>query len=140
MVGTITTYMLQKLNTFCPAALLKLYRGSPAVALLTEFPEVAWKPWSNFSMAQKRWWTNLSKLFLNSDPIGQCTVANFLADQFPSLFSSPAPMAHLIEIKLNTTTTRQLGYLGGLENILTALHQQSNPGPTRFACFVGCKT
>jgi len=135
------------------AGLLKKYKkASPALAVVTEFPEVALLQWK-FPKSPDQWWQHLARTFTAADPIGRAVVELYLQDVVEQHCQSPrgvrlaskafdpvstaetlyerfygaSAKESALEV-LGSTVVHRFDYLGGLGFVLDQIRRPAGSG------------
>ena len=98
------------------------YGGSPALAVMVEYPEHAWKMW-NFQKSPKAYWKELGQLFAFNSPIAKEAVRVFVEDVEKKLgLKSYLEWNESVLMRLSKTDIKRLAYLGGAPSVLETLY------------------
>jgi len=89
--------------------------------IMTEFPEHAWKPW-NFSKTPRGWWEIAMQSIKSSDPVGECSVREFVEQIEAELGIRRVEDWNAVQITYERG--RQLSHLGGINFVLGCLYPQ----------------
>lgn len=108
---------------------LRLFGGSAAMMVMVDFPEHAWRPWK-FKPVPSSWWMMVSTYFLQSSPIAEATIRDFISELADSL--NIKTLDDWTEYLTRNEKTNQYALLklGSLENVLQKLYPE-HPWPTQ---------
>ena len=102
-----------------------MYSGSPAWAIITEFPEHAWTPWK-FVKSPKGWWEMLADSFLAGHPAAETTVREYLEYLAQAYNVQTLSQWCTVPMRLEKTDSNRLAHFGGLMKLLTRLYPKHN--------------
>lgn len=106
-----------------------MYGNSFALAVMTEVPDHAWKPW-RFRSTPRGWWKSVADLFKRGDIIGESCIRTYLEDFG---FKTAPGCLDAAKLLRNSNVKYCLFYIGGVTELLNRLNNTNTSNNISFS-------